>query len=97
MEAKEITTTLNRDHKINSIAEKPAFITIKDHKPNFKTNPSYRLINPTKSENGRISTHILDNIKMLLKEKLQLTQWKYTKAVTTWFSAITNKNNSTFI
>ena len=49
-ETKEIATKLNIDHKINSIASQPAFITIKDHKPNFTTNPTYRLINPSKSE-----------------------------------------------
>ena len=37
-EVKEITTKLNIDHKINSIAKQPAFITLKDHKPNFKMN-----------------------------------------------------------
>ena len=73
-EAKEIATKLNIDHKINSIAEQPAFIAIKDHKRNFKTNPSYRLINPTKSEIGRINKHILDNINTQLKDKLQLNQ-----------------------
>ena len=64
---------------------------IKDHKPNFKTNPSYQLTNPTKFEIGRISKHILD------KNKLQLNRWKKTKAVTNWFTAITNKNNTAFI
>ena len=88
-EAKEIATKLNIDHKINSLAKQPAFITIKDHKPNFKTNPSYQLINPTKSEIGRISKHILNNINTQLKDKLQLNQWKNTKAV--------NKNNTAFI
>ena len=34
-EAKEIATKLNIDHKINSIAEQSAFITIKDHKLSF--------------------------------------------------------------
>ena len=96
-EAKEIGIKLNIDHKINSLAERPAFITIKDHQLNFKTNPSYRLINPTKSEIGRISKHILDKINTQLKDKLQLNQWKNTKAVTKWFTAITNKNNSAFI
>ena len=90
-EAKWIATKLNIDHKINSIAEQPAFITIKDHKPNFKINPSYRLINPTKSEIGRISKHIQDNINTQLKDKLPLNQWKNTKAVTNWFTAITKK------
>ena len=96
-EAKEIATKLNIDHKINSIAEEPAFITIKDHKPNFTTNPTYRLINPLKSEIGKISKHTLDNINTQLTNKLQLNQWKNTKAVTNWFTALPNKNNTAFI
>ena len=96
-EAKEITTKLNIDHKIKSIAEQPAFIKIKEQKPNFKTNPSYRLSNHTKSEIRRISKHILDNINTQLKDKLQLNQWKKTKVITNWFTAITNKNNTAFI
>ena len=52
-ESKEIATKLNLDHKINSIAEQPAFITIKDHKPSLKTNPTYRSINASKSEIGK--------------------------------------------
>ena len=96
-EAKEIATKLYLDLKINSIAEQPVFITIKDHKLNFKTNPSYRLIHPKKSEIGRICKHILDNVNTKLKDKLQLNQWKNTKTVTKWFTAITNKNNTAFI
>ena len=30
-------------------------------------------------------------------DKLQLNQWKNTKAVTNWFTAIINKNNTAFI
>ena len=51
-ETKEIALELNIDHKINCITDQLAFTKIKDHNPNFKTNPSYRLINPTKSEIG---------------------------------------------
>ena len=65
---KEIATKLNIDHKINSIAKQPAFITIKDHKANFKTNPSYRLINPAKSDIGKISKRILDYLNMNFKK-----------------------------
>ena len=36
-EAREIATQLNIDHKIKAIVEQPGFISIKDHKPNFKT------------------------------------------------------------
>ena len=96
-EAKEITTKLNIDHKINPIAEQSAFITIKDLKPNFKTNPTYWLINSSKSEVGKISKHILDNINTQLMDKIQLNKWKNTKAITNWFTSITNKNNTAFI
>ena len=96
-ETKEIATKLNIEHKINSIAEQPAFIKIKDHKPNFTTNLTYRLTNPSKSEKGKISKHILDNIKTQLIHKIQLKQWKNTKAITNWFTAIPNKNNTAFI
>ena len=96
-EVKEIAIVLNIDHKINSIAKQPVFITIKDNKPNFTTNPTYRLINTSKSETGKISKHILDNINTQLIGKLQLNQWKNTKPVTDWFTAISNKNNTVFI
>ena len=44
--------------------EKEAFITLKDHKPNFQDHPSCRLINPSKPEIGVISKHILDEITL---------------------------------
>ena len=34
--------------KINITAEREAFIILKDHKPNFKNNPTCRLINLAK-------------------------------------------------
>ena len=34
-EAKAIATDLNLDDRINTTAKREAFITIKDHKPNF--------------------------------------------------------------
>ena len=92
-----IATNFNIDHAFNCIGEQPVFITIKNHQPNFKTNSSYQFINPTKSEIGRISKNTLDYINTNLKDKLQLNQWKNTKAITNWFTAITKKNNTAFI
>ena len=46
----------------DQIAEKDAFITLKDHKENFQTNPKCRLINPTKTEMGHISKSMLERI-----------------------------------
>ena len=40
----------------------PAFITLKDHKINFRTSTPCRLLNPCKSELGKISKLILANL-----------------------------------
>ena len=40
------------------------FITLKDHKENFLSNPKTRLLNPPKNELGRISKAILDKINL---------------------------------
>ena len=42
------------------------FITLKDHKSKFQNNPTVRLLNPAKSELGRISKTILDKINVNL-------------------------------
>ena len=39
-----------------------SFITLKDRNENFTNHPTAKLINPPKSEIGRISKHILDQI-----------------------------------
>ena len=61
-ETKSIEQKLNLDDRVRTTAEEGVFITLKDHKPNFANNPTWRLINPTKSEIGKISKKILDRI-----------------------------------
>ena len=61
-EAKGIAEKLNLADRINTTAQREAFITLKDHKPNFQNNPSCHLINPSKSEIGKISKNILDRV-----------------------------------
>ena len=48
LEAKNIAELINLDDRIECIGRTPAFITLKDHKPDFRQNPSCRLINPAK-------------------------------------------------
>ena len=57
-------------------ASKDAFITLKDHKPDFINNPTGRLINPTKSEIGIISKHILDNINEEIIKVTKANLWR---------------------
>ena len=49
-ENKAIATKLRIDDRVDTTADKDAFITLKDHKPNFANKPTCRLINPTKSD-----------------------------------------------
>ena len=42
--------------------ESESYITVKDHKKDFPHKISCRLINPSKSDIGKISKHILDKI-----------------------------------
>ena len=48
-EAKAIAKKLHLDDRINTTAKREAFITLKDHKPNFSNNSTCRLINPAKA------------------------------------------------
>ena len=62
LEAKEITRRLDLNDRVNTTAKREAFITLKNHKPNFANNPTCHLINPAKSEIGKISKKILDRV-----------------------------------
>ena len=74
MEAKCIAKKINLDDRIDSLAENPAFITLKDHKPNFKSRLACRLINPSKSELDKVSKVLLKNINKQLVELLNVNQ-----------------------
>ena len=46
---------------------RPAFIIIKDHKPNFRNNSKCRLINPAKNKLGLASKKYLEKISRMLQ------------------------------
>ena len=73
------------------------FITFKDHKPNFKNNPTVRLLNPVKNELGRISKTVLDKIYVNLRNSLHLNQGKNAQEVIDQFKAIDIKHQYKFI
>ena len=78
-------------------ARSEAFISLKDHKPNFQNNPKTRLLNPAKNELRRISKVILDKINKQLKAALNVNQWQSTNEVIKWFTDIPNKGQHRFI
>ena len=95
-EAKNIAANLNIDDRTECMAKRQAFITLKDHKDNFQNKPTCRLINPAKSEIGRISKQILENINITIRQKTGLNQWKNSSSVINWFSNIQHKDHHTF-
>ena len=95
-EAQKIATSLGVADRMDTLARKDAFLTLKDHKDNFANNLPCRLINPAKSEIGLISKRILDRINGELKNKLNVQQWKNSLDVTTWFTAIAEKSRCVF-
>ena len=97
MEAKHISKKLELDNRIECLAKNTALISLKDHKPNFRSFLPCRLINPSKSNIGKISKSILDKVNQILRNKLQFNQWKNSENVIDRFKKIENKNNYVFI
>ena len=67
------------------MAKAPTYITLKDHKDNFRLVHPCRLINPCKSEIGKISKSILEDINRNLVKLLQVNQWRNSESVIKWF------------
>jgi hypothetical protein len=97
IEDKRIAAALELDDRINCIAKNETFITLKDHKPSFNNKPTCRLINPTKSEIGKISKSILERINSATRAATQVNQWKNTSEVINWYNQIANKGQYSFI
>ena len=71
--------------------ETEVFITVNDHKEGFPHTLSFRLINPSKSDIGKISKSILDKINKAIVSTTSVNQWKNTSDVIQWFKSIPNK------
>ena len=96
-EARTIASGLNISDRMDAMAKRESFITLKDHKDNFENTLPCRLINPAKSEMGRVSKRILDDINCKLNRKLNVTLWKNSAAVIEWFRSIERKESCTFM
>lgn len=96
LQAKKIGTKLKLHEKVDIMAQQQCFITIKDHKPDYRTNPKYRLLNPTKSELGKVSQQILQKINETVRTKVNTNQWQNTSSVIKWFENIKEKTKHTF-
>ena len=96
-ELSDIATKLDIGDRIESKARQQAFISLKDHKENFQNNPKCRLLNPAKNNLGLISRQILDRINSCIRSQTNVNQWRNTRSVIDWFSAIKDKSQCTFL
>ena len=96
-EARILTSNLDLADRVQCYERKPACITLDDHKPNFDNNQKCRLINPIKSEVGKISKVLLDKISNEMWCKTNLNQWRSTKSVIDWFQNLNAQSNTKFI
>ena len=96
-EAKKITKKLDISDRVEELPKKESFPLFKDHKQNFALDPQIRVINPTKSEIGKISKKMLQDINEKIREKTNLQQWNCTGQAIEWFNNIQNKNQMEFI
>ena len=97
LEAKKIAAGVKLDDRIEYMAKAPAYITLKEHKDNFRSANLCCLVNPCKSEIGKIRKSILENINRNLLKLLQVNQWRNSESVIKWFYSIENKSQCKFI
>ena len=97
IEAKAIASSLSLDDRVQQLAAKEAFVTLKDHKSDFLNKPACRLINPAKSELGRVSKSILERVVSDISQESSLNQWRSTSTVIDWLKNLRSKHRSSFI
>ena len=97
IEHQKIVTKLELDKRVFKTEPRSAFVTVKDHKEDFRSNTKCRVINPAKPDIGKISKQILENVVSVIKQKTQLKQWRNTSDVLTWFKQLKNKKRKSFI
>ena len=92
---KSFVKTLKIDDRME--CNQASYITLKDHKENFRNNTKCRLINPSKSEVGRVSKKYLNDIIADVSRKTEVNQWRNTATVINWFKNLSDKHKRKFI
>jgi hypothetical protein len=93
----KIATKLDIEDRMFRTSQQDCFITLKDHKSNFREKPQVRTLNPAKPELGRVSKKILEQKIETIRKISQLNQWKNTHSVIKWFKKLEKKKNLAFI
>ena len=95
--AANIAKDVGQEKNMEIYCPSEAFFTIKDHKDDFPSKIKVRVINPAKTDVGKISKHYLQNIVQEVNMKLKLHQWRSSNQVKEWFRNIRSKRGATFL
>ena len=88
---------LTIDDRIQKMVETEAYITVEDNKEGSPHKLSFRLMNPSQSDVGKISKNLLDKINEILILNTSVNQWKNTRTVIDWFKDVANNELCSFI
>ena len=91
----KFASRLQVEDRLGKFKKKEAYILFKDHKPNFENKLPTRLINPSKTELGRISKFIIQNIVNSVKKANHCNLWGNSYETIEWFRRIKNKSKAT--
>ena len=80
-ELRDISNHLSIGNRIDIMPKRNGFVNVKDHKENFPINLNCHLINPAKSELGKVSKIILDRTNDNIRRAMYVNQWKNSKSV----------------
>ena len=97
LEARKLAEALDIADRVEVMSKSNAFITLKDHKPNFQSDTKCRLINPAKSEMGKVSSQMLKEINENVRLATGLKQWRSTQDSLSWFKSIEGKSEYEFV
>ena len=96
-ETQKIVKDLGVDDRVEIMQTGEVYITVKDHKDDFPNKLTFRLINPSKSDIGKISKKIVEKVNSNLRDICEINQWKNTTSVLEWFKNINHKKECKFV
>ena len=88
--------SLKLEKRMQNYTNSEAFITLKDHKPDFLSKLPARLINPAKNDLGKVSKIILQQKCSEVRYHTNHNQWRSTQSVLEWFRGLENTTRLKF-
>ena len=92
-----IVEKMELSERMETHTEQEAFFIWKDHKEGFDSkdlvNKPARLINPAKTDLGKVSRQILQRVNQNIRDKTGYNQWTSTGEVLRWFRETDNKRS----